>query len=514
MKVAAGAASARPGLLSNSRWNLAAFACGLGANFIVVPFVVRWIGLPSFGRAGLVIAVCAPLTLIGTVLGQALVREVSARLGRGDQPGAARTLHEALRIGLVASVLAAVALIAFGPLIVRALIGSEASAADLRTAFAIAAAGWLAQQVALMLQGAAAARQDYRTIARVAALGAIATVTATLAVTAWRPDAEGYLAGMSAGFALTLLAWWVATRRTLDARALLSPLETARIERRALLQFGGWQGLAQLAGAFGNQIDRYTLGALAPVAVVGQYNVANRLQEAAYIGVVKGGEVLFPHFGSLSSRSAAERAEFFMRASWIVGTFSAMLLAPLVPLAHPVLALWVGADAASGADVLLRTLVLGGLVGCGTNVFTYYAMGIGRNQPVAWISVAYSVLTVVGTIVLIRAYGPLAAGGGLLAASVMRIAAALVVTRHTFFPGLAWADLVVSTILPVAVGVAVALGAQGLDLGDTASWIGAGLRYAAFAAVVLMATVLLTLATRSGRDIVRVTAGHWPRAAA
>ncbi len=74
---------ARSSLLGNSSWNLAAFVFTLIANLATVPFVVRWIGLHDFGNAGIVIAVTAPLTLIGTVLGQ----QQSARHRRGQDAG-------------------------------------------------------------------------------------------------------------------------------------------------------------------------------------------------------------------------------------------------------------------------------------------------------------------------------------------------------------------------------------------------------------------------------------------
>ena len=91
-------------LVSNSKWNLAAFACGLAAQFITVPFVIRWIGLGEFGRAGLVLAVWAPLMLVGTVLGQATTREMSARLGAGKTQSAARVIDSAMLLCLGACV--------------------------------------------------------------------------------------------------------------------------------------------------------------------------------------------------------------------------------------------------------------------------------------------------------------------------------------------------------------------------------------------------------------------------
>lgn len=476
-----------------------AFACGLAANFITIPFVLRWTSLEIFGQAGLVLAVCAPLMLIGTVLGQALVREMSSRLGAGEDEIAGRTLDAALRLCLLASVCGWVLLVIGGPWITRFLTHREADSPTLALAFLIAATGWFAQQFSLVLQGTCAARQDFRSIAKVAAFSAVAGIAATLAMTWAQPTLEGYLSGVAVGFVLSLTCWQFTLRHAIRWRKVLRGDRGP--ELAALLHFGKWQGIAQLAGAFGNQIDRYALGALAPVAIVGQYNVANRLQEAAYIGVVKAGEVLFPRFGSLSASSTQERCRFFQAASWVMGTFSAALLAPLVPLAAAALTLWVGAQAANGGAPLLRTLVLGGIVGAGSNVFVYYAMGIGRNVPVAFISVLYSVLTVIFTVLLIKTLGPLAAGAGILVASVVRVAAALIVTRRHFFPQLHGSELIVSTVLPLVAGAAIALAAQGIGVGHVQGWIHLIVVYAALGTAVVATVVAMTALTGSGRHI-------------
>lgn len=501
MKDASGQApvKTRTSLIENSRWNLLAFACGLAANFITIPFVVRWIGLEVFGQAGLVLAVCAPLMLIGTVLGQALVREMSSHLGAGEAEVASRTLEAALRLCLMASAVGWMLLVVGGPWITSFLARKETHSQTLALAFLIAAIGWFTQQFSQVLQGTSAARQDFRLIAKVAAFSAVAGVAATLGITWAVPTLEGYLCGVAAGFVLSLGCWLFTLRHDLRWCNVFRGDRTP--ELAALLHFGKWQGLAQLAGAFGNQIDRYALGALAPVAIVGQYNVANRLQEAAYIGVVKAGEVLFPRFGSLSANSVHERGQFFLAASWVMGTFSAALLAPLVPLAGAVLTLWVGAEAANGGAQLLSTLVLGGIVGAGSIVFVYYAMGIGRNAPVAFISVLYSVVTVVFTVLLVKAIGPLAAGAGLLVASVVRVAAGVIITRRDFFPQLPWSELLLCAVLPLAVGMSIALAAQRVGVGHIQGWVHLIALYTALSAAVLVAVVAMTALTGSGREI-------------
>lgn len=491
---------ATQGLISNSRWNLVAFGVALAAQFITFPFVVRWIGLEAFGVAAVVLAVCAPMSLVGAVLGQALIREISSRVAADHHAASiAAVTTAAMRWCLMACATGWAALVVAGPFVARPLISVADTATDLWPLLLIGASGSIAQQVVLLLQSVSAARQDYRTIAGMTLFTALSSSGATLGITWASPNTKGYLTGVSIGFALAMLAWIYRWWAAISWIQVFSP--GALDDSKTLMRFGKWQGIAQLAGVLGNQIDRYALGAMTPVAVVGQYSVANRLQEAAYIGVIKAGEVLFPRFGSMASLAVAERQEFFQLASWVVGTLSAAMLVPLAILATSVLSLWVGPQAASGADHMLFVLVLGGVIGSASNVFTYYAMGIGRNISVAGISVLFSALTVLMTVALIAVFGAEAAGMGLLLASIARVMASMVLTRRLFFTGLGWGELLVSTALPVLVGSGAALGAQSLVRLHANGWVELALFYAALSAAVIGACILVTSSTSSGRGI-------------
>lgn len=489
-----------PSLVANSRRNLIAFAVGLAAQFIIVPFVVRWIGLEDFGTAAMMLAICAPLTLVGSVLSQALIREVSSCASEDQDRVVSNSASAALRLCLLICALGWLAIAGFGPMIARPLLGASHAFPDLRLALLVAATGSVFQQLFLVFQGLSAAQQDFQTIARMTLITALAGSCATLGVTWLRPDAIGYLAGVSAGFLLTLTSWswrwghvirWgqVFARRKSDAQD-------------ALMRFGKWQGLAQLAGVLGNQIDRYALGAMTSVTLVAQYTIANRLQEAAYIGVIKAGEVLFPKFGSMANQALSARMAYFQTTSWVVGMFSAAMLVPLAMLARNVLTLWVGPQAAVGADAMLFVLVLGGQIGAASNVFTYYAMGIGRNAAVAGLSTGFAVLTIVLTIALIGLAGPQAAGVGLLIASVARVAASIFLTRRLFFPALGWGELFVSTALPAITGVAIAIWGRTLTSADPQTWLEVGLHYPLLSLLVFAVGIALTVTTQTGRHIV------------
>ncbi|QIM53987.1 lipopolysaccharide biosynthesis protein [Hydrogenophaga crocea] len=495
-----GADNSTGGVLSNSRWNLVAFGAGLAAQFLTVPLVVRWIGLDAFGAAAVVLALCAPLSLVGTVLGQALIRELASRNKADQAPASMQAFTSvAMRWCMVACMAGWCILAVFGPAMARLLI-SDAATTGLGPALLIGATGAVAQQVGLVLQSVSAAKQDYKTIARMALYTALAGSTVTLGITWMWPQAQGYLAGVAAGFVLVAAVWFWRWRSMLCWRTVFS--SRAREASAALLRFSRWQGVAQLAGVLGNQIDRYALGAMTPVSVVGQYTVANRLQEAAYIGVIKAGEVLFPRFGTMSSDSFADRLAFFQLASWGLGTISAALLVPLAVLASSVLSLWVGAEVAKGADHMLFVLVLGGVVGSATNVFTYYAMGMGRNKPVAGVSVLFSALTVISTILLVAVFGVAAAGAGLLLASVARVLASMVLTKRLFFTDLEWSALLVSTALPLLVGCGLAALFRSFFQLHADGWTQLAIMYGGLSLVVGLTCLLVTGVTSTGRGII------------
>lgn len=497
---ASGAGKSAGSLVSNSRWNVVAFGVGLAAQFVVIPFIVRWIGMDAFGIAALVLAICAPMTLVGTVLAQALIREISSSEASGDARVHTDIATAALRLCLLACALGAVVLMALGPTIAQALLRGAEVTDELRTALLIATLGSVAQQIALLLQGLSAARQDYRTIAWITLVTTLASAATTLGFSWIRPDAVGYLLGLSAGFGVTSLVWLIKCRHAIAWRGLLSG--SSPDKTRALLHFGKWQGVAQLAGVLGNQVDRYALGAMASAAAVGQYTVANRLQEAAYIGIIKASEVLFPRFGSLANQNIEQRLAFFMKASWVAGLLSAAMLAPMAALATGVLSLWVGPAAAQGADQMLFVLVLAGVIGSASNVFSYYAMGIGRNAPVATISVLFSVLTIPLTIVSIGLWGPQAAGVGLLLASVIRVGASMVLTKRLFFPELSWNGLLVSTALPAVIGIGVAFGGREVLGHQPAAWSGIVVSYAILSATVVIFGLLASCTSGVGRCMV------------
>ena len=501
------AVAAKPGagerLVSNSRWNLIAFGISLVINFATVPIVITYIGLDAFGAAGLVIAIYAPFMLVGTVLGQAMVRELSPRMAVGDYEHAAPVLSAGLFLCAAGSAVVVALLVLVGESSVHLLSKQSNTAVNWPLAFLVAGLGWAAQQCVLVLQASVAATQRYAALAGISAAAAVASAASIVAGSMLLPDYLGLLLGTSIGFLLSL-ALWVALVRRLMPRLFPLPRFGQR-EVWSITEFGKWQGGAHFAGAVGNQFDRYMLGALAPLAVVGQYNVAMRLQEVVHMGLLKATEVLFPHFTVTADDSIERRASFFIQASWILNVLGVAALAPLIPLSSELLTLWINRETADGGAQMLRTLAAAGILGCGVNVYYFFAIGTGQSARIAGLTVAHALLTVVLTIVAIKTFGPLAAGAGYFLANAARLGMTLWFTEQHFSAVVSMRKLIQCTLPPLIVGLLLAVAWWKSGWLAPTGWAQLLAAYVAMAASVACVSVAATALSANGRRLATET---------
>lgn len=495
------AAAAR--LVSNSRWNLIAFVAALLANFLSLPLAIAAIGLDAFGAAGLVLAVYAPFALVGTVAGQAIVRELAPKIAANDRPGCARVMWSAIALTGLGCALVSLTMAIVGPYILARVSVGAAENRSWALPLLICGAGWIAQQACLILQAALAATQQYGRLALVSAIGAVASAACVVVASRALHTDIGFLAGTALGFAILFVLLAMAVRAQVPW--LLRPTIFAIKDLRELLAFARWQGAGHFSGAVANQVDRYVLGAVAPLAVVGQYNVAMRLQEVVHMGALKVTEVMYPHFSVTATDSLGKRCAFFVRASWLINMVGVVALAPLIPLAGPLIALWVDARTAVGGAPMLHTLATAGVIGSGVNVFTFFAMATDQAQRLAVLNISHSILLIGLTIPLIVLLGPLAAGFGYVIGNLFRLIAVAWLSAKYFSAEIRPAHLLCSTLPPLLGGLAAAWGIQLSGLAPVQTWAGLGLQYTVVVFVVFGAAMLATASSHIGRKLIHET---------
>ncbi|MET4314162.1 oligosaccharide flippase family protein [Bradyrhizobium sp. RT4b] len=440
-----------------------AFLVAVVLNLAILPFVIARLGLAAFGVAGLVTACIAPALVFSNALGLSTARELALRLEPPDREDARRLFATAIMLAVGAGAPITIFFwVAGAPLARLGFHLAGPAADDLGLAFTLASAGWLCQCVSAAFVSLFTARQDYR---RIASIGIVSTVVSTLSMLLLipaAPHASTFLGCQTLGFAASLLmalAWSGGAMRQWLARPALHRDAFGR-----LIRLGGWQIVAQGGALFAGQADRYLLGALLQPQFVGFYGVAQRLQEATYIGILKVGEILFPFFSTLQKESEDRKVDLLFRSSWILNVLAASALGALIPVAGPLLHVWTGAEVAAEAARVLVVMSIAGILGSSANVFGFYLLAQGRSRSNALIALITGVVTVVTSAIVLPSFGWQAAGWSACAGMIAQMATIVMLLRRSFdLPGI-WPRVIHCVLMPLGIGIATALSLRyGLD---------------------------------------------------
>jgi O-antigen/teichoic acid export membrane protein len=315
-------------------------------------------------------------------------------------------------------------------------------------------------------------RQDYARLALVNIVGTVVSTVAMLILIPQWPFASTYIACQMVGFAATLLLSAMLARWLLAEWLALPALDRSSLA--ILLRTGKWQVVAQGGGLVAGQADRYLLGAFLQPQSVGYYLIAQRLEEAVYIGVLKIGEILFPFFSSLQGEGDERVGDLFFRAAWVLNVLAVGVLGALIPVAGSVLQLWTDQHIAAEGQRVLIVLAVAGILGSGTNVFAFYLLANGRTRTNAVISLVTAVFTVGTSAFALPYFGWPAAGWSSCAGALAQIVVVTVLLRRSFNLPDIWTRVGHFVLLPIGAGLVSALllrfSMREFDLGQSAVW--------------------------------------------
>lgn len=484
-------------LLGNSAWNAIAFAVAVALNLVVLPFVVFHLGVAAFGVAGLVTACVAPALTFSNALALSTTRELTLRLELSERDDARRLFATSAMLALaVGGPIVVIFALAGAPLARLGFHLGGSSSSDLGLAFMLASAGWLCQCMSAVFLALFTARQDYRSVAVISiASTVIATSSMLFFIPRW-PQASTLLGCQALGFAASFFLAFGRSQLT-----LYDWLARPAIDRRALnslVRLGGWQLVAQGGALVAAQADRYLLGALLHPQFVGFYTIAQRLEEAVYIGVLKVGEILFPFFSSLQKEANDRKADLLFRASWILNVLATSALGGLPTVASPLLQLWTGADVSVEAQHVLVVLSIAGMLGSSMNVFAFYFLAQGQSSSNALIAVFTGLFTLATSAIALPCFGWPAAGWSACVGMTAQMAiVVLLLRRHFIIPSM-WLRLTHFVLAPIVAGIVASLALRyvlrGAQLDQATSWWYVGALYVLAASAVFVLAVAISQA--------------------
>jgi len=454
-------------LAKNSTWNLIAFATSLLANLILLPYVVKLIGIRQFGICGLLISISTPLSLIGSILGQTVCQAVARFRAQSNERAVRAACATVWALGLIC-IPAGALLLAWlvSAVAVRMPEAGRTSGSLLLVSIPLVVA-WASQQLSLIVQSIHVACMAYRRIAAINILGAAFNLISTFILVTQFRTVAGYLGAIAVAQAFAALAWLGSA--ALGYRWCLVRPRLAQEMRSSIYEFSGWFTVSQLVAGCAAQADRYVLGAVRNTAAIGYLNLAQRIEEAAYSVMVKAADSLFPYFSAQSGHGRVN-ARFYFTVSWLVNLTAAAAIAPLIPLAPSLISLWVNAETASYSSLVLRTLAVAGILGCASHVFKQYLLGTAKARQFAYLNLASAFTASVAAIILLPRYGLRAAGVGALIAMAVQLGIVVALIWRYFRPVGTIRRILSAIFVPLTVAIGGACGIARYDFPTLSTW--------------------------------------------
>ena len=367
----------------NSVYNVTGWVWSTGLSFVLMPYIVRRLGVDAYGILALVGTVLGYFAFLDLGLGAATVKYVAEYYANRDYESIGRIVSAALVVYFLLGLFGCVALFSITGVMVTRVLKVPIDLISLaKFSFYMASVGFLANMVLGVFGSIPAALQRYDISNKISiAVGSLTTLATAglLARGFWLR--EVVILNLSVTI-LTVVIYVALTRRLLpEVKLAFSP--NSLVFGR-LFKFGVFMTFNQLSALVTYRIDHLLLGILLGTASVAFYAIPFNLLRTFQSIVYRLSEVMFPVASELSATSQTHRLErgYFSTAKLVLTLNSALFL-PLTILAKRVLEFWMGSEfAVKGSLVMIYLGVAYWLISF-TMIPALLVNGIGRPKVTA-----------------------------------------------------------------------------------------------------------------------------------
>jgi O-antigen/teichoic acid export membrane protein len=362
--------------------NLVGMAIPLAVGIVILPFLVRALGVERFGLLSLVWVLLANLAVFDFGLARTTTKFVAESLASDDRASVPRLVWTVVTLQAIIGLVAAVAFAAASPMLIDVFDVPPSLRAEALTAF-----WFLASAIPFMLVGSCftAVLEGTR---RFDLLNAVTVPcgAATIAVPLIVVSLGGNLAAMVSALlairvAAALASFLLSIRALPMLRRVCVPSFAATAEMKS---FAGWLALATFTAPLLKYLDRYVVATVLSVSAVAYYSAASDTIERLWIVSTAAVLTLFPAFTTFRANGASERTHavfvLSVKALLIAVAPVALCLAAWAPV---LLRLWLGAAFAEHGATAFQLLALAAPVAALTPVAAVALQAYGRPDVIA-----------------------------------------------------------------------------------------------------------------------------------
>ena len=344
---------------TNLAFNLGGECIVICLGLVCVPYVLRRLGVDSFGILSLAWVLLAYMSLFDLGLSRATTKFAAEATGRGEHHRLPALLGSSISLQFALGLLGGSVLFALSPLLTERILKipgplvAEASKCFMILAFAVPLV-----LVTNCLRGALEALQRFDLINYVKVPANASMFLSPLLLLPFGGRLPSVILLMTVFRLAAMLAYLGFCLTILPKPGLEFNFE--RTVLRQLLRYGGWVTISNVTGPILMYIDRFVIGSLLSIGQIAYYTAPADVVNRALVVPASLGTILFPGFSSLNALGAKQKLEdFYIRSMkyMIVALGPALLL--VAAFSREILGLWLGPSFASKSAVPLQILTLG-----------------------------------------------------------------------------------------------------------------------------------------------------------
>jgi O-antigen/teichoic acid export membrane protein len=391
--------------LGNVLYGFLDYAAYPAAMLLAAPIVLHNLGVAAYGMWSVVTAVVSAGSILAAGFGDANIQHVSRQRGQGNRAAMLGTVRMLLACNLLLALVAAAAVVCFGPLAARHIVRQ---ASDLRTdcihCLYLAALLIILRAIESVCISTQRAFERYGAAIRVSVLARLLCLVAGAALT-WRVRNVSIIL-LVAVVVNTLSTLWQFTklRGLLDVRSIRPAFDLSG--SRSFFRFGGYSWLLAASGILFGQVDRIVMGVWMGAAPVAAYALSTQLAQPIYGVTAAGLHFLLPHLANRSTtlpRSALRHTVLIAvacNAALVVGL--TVLIGTLGPRVLTLLGR--GALGDSTTKLFVPIVISAALLGLSVTP-TYALYAFDRIRLVSAFNLVGGAVTVLSMLWLGRAWG-------------------------------------------------------------------------------------------------------------
>jgi O-antigen/teichoic acid export membrane protein len=369
-------------LARNTIWNLA----GNGAPLIVavfsIPILIHGLGKDRFGVLTLAWALIGYASLFDIGLGRALTQLAAKKLGSGEDHEIPALAWTSLLLMLALGAAGTVAVLAISPWLTHhALKVPEGIQPEVLRAFYLLGLAVPAVVATAGLRGLLEAYQRFDLITALRIPTGVFTFVGPLMALPFSSSLVPVVGILAAGRYLGCMAHLLVCFKVIpELRQRVAWHESSV---RPLLQFGGWVTASNVVNPILLSMDRFLIGSLLSVAMVGYYTAPFEAVTKLWMIPASLMTTVYPACSTLGTERMRELQTLYSRSIKYIFCALAPASLILVLFARPIIGAWLGPGFVEKSAVPLQFLAVGVFINCFAHVPYCFLQALGRPDTPA-----------------------------------------------------------------------------------------------------------------------------------